>query len=143
MTVPAGYCRQCRKYFIYMSDYERILETGVPLCNIINREDHDQKTITLGRYQLKEESILMQHGYTVNAQDNLSKVTRQQLLGLLIDYDICPKTQIISYLDLFISQRKHMSNMENAISKWEEDREFVNQYKKGTAREVWVKTLKR
>ena len=142
LTIPAGYCKQCRRYFIYMSDYERILELGVPLCNIINVEDTGKKT-TIGRYHLKEESILMQHGYNVNAQENLSKVTRQRLLGLLIDYDICPKTQIVSYLDLFISQRRNMRNMENAISKWKEDRAFVMDYKKGTAREVWIRALKR
>ncbi len=142
LTVPAGYCKQCRRYFIYLSDYERILELGVPLCNIINVEDTGKKT-TIGRYHLKEESILMQHGYNVNAQENLSKVTRQRLLGLLIDYDICPKTQIISYLELFINQRRNMHNMGNAISKWQEDRRFVMDYKKGEAREVWIRALKK
>ena len=33
-SIPAYYCRECDLYFIYNHDYERIKNTGIPLCQI-------------------------------------------------------------------------------------------------------------
>lgn len=142
LTVPAGYCKQCRRHFIFASEYERILEVGVPICNVVNIEEHGHKTYKNPKYDLHETSILMQYGYNVNAQENLSSETRHRILGLLIDYNICTPTKIVSYLNYFIKQRRNRSNMENAISKWEEDIRFVNGYHFGSTKEVWVDELR-
>ena len=143
LTVPAGYCKQCRRHFIFASEYEQILEIGVPICNVVNIEEHTKKsTYKNPKYELKETSVLKQYGYNVGAHDNLSSDTRHRLLGLLIDYNICTPTKIVSYLNYFIKQRRNRSNMENAISKWEEDIRFVNGYRLGSTKEVWVDELR-
>lgn len=61
----------------------------------------------------------------------------------MIDNNILSKSGIISYLDFFIRQRSHMSNMETAISKWEEDEEFVEHYMNWRVYEIWRKAIYR
>lgn len=80
---------------------------------------------------LAQESILMQYGYNVNQMEGLSSTRRQKILAVLIDKSILGKSEIISYLDFFISQRKTQSKFQIAISKWEDDREFVENYRLG------------
>ena len=49
----------------------------------------------------------------------------------MIDKKILRKSEIVSYLDFFISQRQTQSKYQVAISKWEADREFVENYRIG------------
>ena len=44
----------------------------------------------------------------------------------MIDNNILSKSEIISYLDFFINQRAGRSNMELAISKWEQIGNLLN-----------------
>ena len=53
------------------------------------------------------------------------------------------KSEIISYIDSFISQRSSNSRMEVAISKWEADREFVENYKIGQYTQYGVNAIYR
>ena len=53
------------------------------------------------------------------------------------------KSEIISYLDFFINQRNSMSNMEVAVSKWEVDREFVENYRIGQYTQFGVNAIYR
>ena len=86
-----------------------------------------------GKYGMKlaQESILKQYGYNVSKTEDLSDTVRQKILAVLIDNHIVTKNDIISYLDFFVSQRRYQSKYEQAISKWEEDREFVTNYRLG------------
>ena len=61
----------------------------------------------------------------------------------IIDNKILSKSEIISYLDFFINQRSSLWNMTNAISKWEADREFVENYKIGQFMQHGVKAIYR
>ena len=49
----------------------------------------------------------------------------------MIDNDVLTRSEIISYLDFFINQRQYQSKFELAVSKWEADREFVENYRAG------------
>ena len=145
MTVPAGYCRQCGEYFIFMNTYESLLRVGIPVCSIIDPDKDLEEPVGTGKRDYsnyKTESILRQHGYSVSAQEGLSAKARQRILGLLMDYDICSKTRIESYLSFFIDQRRRRPNMEAAISKWKEDLAFVDTYRIGATKEVWVDELR-
>ena len=53
------------------------------------------------------------------------------------------KSEIISYLDFFINQRSSIPMMEVAISKWEVDREFVENYRIGQYTQYGVKAIYR
>ncbi len=131
-TVHAGYCQECEIYFIMESTYLDMLKMGVPTCRIT-----DEKTYLSGEFVdsngLAKHSLLMDYGYNVSQNSNLSSTTRKQILARLIDEQILTKSEIISYLDFFISQRQSMPQYRTAISKWMDDREFV---RSGATREL-------
>lgn len=64
-------------------------------------------------------------------------------LAVIIDNKIMSKSEIISYLDFFINQRSSIPRMEVAISKWEADRDFVENYKIGHYIQFGVKAIYR
>ena len=92
---------------------------------------------------LAQESILMQYGYTVSQEEGLTSARRRKILAVLIDNRILTKSDIISYLDFFINQRKKQKSMEKAIDKWEDDKEFVLEYNKGSYAKFGVKGIYR
>lgn len=81
--------------------------------------------------KLSQESVLMQYGYTVSQEEGLTSARRRKILALMIDNGVLTRSDIISYLDFFINQRKNQHRFEKAIEKWESDREFVSEYKTG------------
>lgn len=85
----------------------------------------------------------MQYGYNVSQTDGLSDKERRSILALLIDNKALSKNEIISYLDFFISQRVGRSSMELAISKWETDREFVENYRIGEYTQYGINAIYR
>lgn len=128
--INVGYCKECNVFFVLESIYEELKKWYVPICKV-----SDVKTYygSNGKYGMKlaQESILKQYGYNVSKTEDLSDTVRQKILAVLIDNHIVTKNDIISYLGFFVSQRRYQSKYEQAISKWEEDREFVTNYRLG------------
>ena len=89
--------------------------------------------------RLAQESILMQFGYTVSQEESLSASRRQKILAVMIDNKVLSKSEIISYLDFFINQSK----FELAVSKWEMDRDFVQEYPTGEYTQFGVNAIYR
>lgn len=141
--ISAGYCPQCNIYFIMESTYENLKRRGIILCRISDRKNYMKMIYSANGIKLAKESILMQYGYNVSQIKGLSKLKRQKILAVIIDNDVLSKSEIISYLDFFIRQRSHMSNMETAISKWEEDEEFVEHYRIGEYTKFGVNAIYR
>ncbi len=112
------------------------------MCRVSDERNY-LKTINMNGMLLANESILMQYGYNVNQEEDLSETTRQALLAFLIDKKIMKKSEIISYLDFFINQRQTQPKYQIAIGKWELDRTFVETYKMGKYEEYGVAGLKR
>ena len=73
----------------------------------------------------------MQHGYNVRKNNDLTSKQRKQLLAILVDTETMTKSEIISYLDFFINQRKTQVKMRDAIEKWQGDRKFIMNYNSG------------
>lgn len=130
IRVNAGYCSNCKIFFIMESTYENLKNKGIPICRVSDEKTY-MKNHSVNGMRLAQESILMQYGYNVNQQDGLSSSRRQKILAVLIDKKILRKSEIVSYLDFFISQRQTQSKYQVAISKWEADREFVENYRIG------------
>lgn len=130
VKISAGYCNECGIFFILDSTYEYLKKLGVPICRICDEKSYLNESYLNG-VELASESILMQHGYNVSQVENLSEEVRHKILAVLIDNKIMHRSDIISYLDFFISQRQNQSRFELAISKWEVDREFVLNYRIG------------
>lgn len=142
VQIPAGYCNQCKTYFIMESTYQELKRMGVILCRITDEKNYLKSALDT-EMQLAQESVLMQYGYNVSQTEGLSQKTRQKILALLIDNKALSKSEIISYLDFFISQRAGRSSMEIAISKWETDREFVENYRIGEYTKYGVNAIYR
>ena len=141
MKVPAGYCKDCNVYFIFDDVYKRILSRGTPICRM-----YDWKAIesgsTAGNMMLAQESLLRQYGYNVNANEGLSSDRRKRILQILVDNHIMTKSEIVSYLKFFISQRKNNSSMKLAVEKWNSDKAFIENYKIGSLQNYYVGSLK-
>lgn len=142
IKISAGYCSQCKVYFILDSTYQSLKKKGMILCRITDEKNYMKGAYVNGML-LAQESVLMQYGYTVSQTEGLSATSRQKILAVIIDNRIMAKSEIISYLDFFISQRSSRSNMEIAISKWEADREFVENYRLGEYTQFGVKAIYR
>lgn len=142
IKISAGYCNECKVYFILNSTYQALKNKGLILCRIT-----DEKSYLKGNYangiRLAKESILMQYGYNTSQTKGLSATGRQKILAVIIDNKIMSKSEIISYLDFFINQRSSQARMELAISKWETDREFVENYKIGQYTQFGVNAIYR
>ena len=120
------------------STYRELRKKGIIACRISDEKTYlsnSQKTM-----KLAHQSILMQYGYNVSQTSELSETVRRKILSILIDNGIMSKTDIISYLDFFISQHKS-EKYHLAIEKWKSDRAFVNEYKKGCFEKYTVGNL--
>lgn len=142
VKISAGYCSECRTYFILESTYQKLKKHGMILCRVTDEKNY-MKSGYINGMKLAQESLLMQYGYNVSQTEGLSATGRQKILAVIIDNKIMAKSEIISYLDFFISQRSSMNNMGIAISKWETDREFVENYKIGQYTQYGVKAIYR
>lgn len=140
IRVSAGYCENCKIYFIMDSTYISLKSKGIIMCRVSDEKNY-MKNYNVAGMTLASESILMQYGYTVNQIDGLGPKRRQKILAIIIDKGILSKSEVISYLDFFISQRQTRSNQQIAISKWEDDREFVEEYKVGEYTKFGVKGI--
>lgn len=130
VKISAGYCEECKVYFIMESTYQNLKSKGIILCRITDEKTYMKSSYVNGML-LAQESILMQYGYNVSQTEGLSATRRQKILAVMMDHDILSRSEIISYLDFFISQRQYQSKFELAVSKWEADREFVESYRWG------------
>ena len=143
VTVAAGYCGNCNIFFIMESAYDKLKMMGVPICRMTEEKIYLKGTAFMNGMKLARESILMQYGYNVNQTEGLSSTQRKKILAVLIDNKILTKADIISYLDFFINQRKKQKSMEKDIDKWEDDKEFVLEYNKGSYEKYGVKGIYR
>lgn len=141
--IPAGYCPKCEMYFILESTYERLLHRGTPMCRVSDEKTYLRASSSANDMQLASESLLMQYGYNVSQVQGLTTVQRQKILSLIMDHGIMTKEEILSYLDFFISQRRNRPQYNIAISKWEQDRQFVSRYGTGFGKTVQVRSIRR
>lgn len=139
--VSAGFCRRCKKYFITEGTFESLKTKGVLLCKVVDKKTYHQ--MESGNYDIRNESELMMYGYSVSKQKGLSPITRHQILAMLIDEGIMPKTRILSYLDYFIRMNRKRASMRDAIGKWEADMRYVSAYKNKAFRSVGVSSIRR
>ena len=101
---------------------------GTPICRVSEEKAYLGGNAYANGMKLAQESILMQYGYTVSQEEGLTSLRRKKILALLVDYKVLTRTEIISYLDFFINQRKYQDRFEKAIAKWEEDQAEVDVY---------------
>lgn len=139
----AGYCPKCNVFFIMESTFQNLKKKGTLICRVSDEKAYLRGNTYTNGMQLAQESILMQYGYTVSQQENLTAASRRKILALLVDNNVLTRSEIISYLDFFISQRKYQVKFKNAIEKWESDREYIAGYNTGNYTRIGVKGIYR
>ena len=132
VNVPAGYCPVCNTFFIMESTYQSLKSKGTPICRVSDEKAYLSDNTFINGMKLAQESVLKQYGYSVSQQEGLSSARRKKILALLVDNEVLTRSEIISYLDFFINQRKDLDKYGRAIDKWESDREFISEYKAGS-----------
>lgn len=85
---------------------------------------------------LRESSILKDYGYDLTS----SQSERQNLLAEMVDLEIVTSKDIIVYLNFFISFQGAKENMFDARRAWEEDCNFIENYKVNPKRFLIAKT---
>lgn len=154
--VPAGYCPDCNMFFIMDNVYRRIRNTGIPICRVMDEKTYIEDQLgsigdeLIGRSsydKLAQESVLHQFGYSVNQVDDLTAVQRHKILAAAVDYNVLTKTEIVSYLEYFINNRKNQRNKDGsfryqvAVNRWREDLEWISDYKTGSFKEIAIKKI--
>ena len=136
IEIPAFYCKNCKLYFIYDSEYKELLKHGIPTCPVHEEIKYFSSTNTFDKYE--SESLLRQFGYNVNSQDNLSTNERRKVIDTVINNGIMNKSDVLSLLNFLASSRKNQYNMQNAVSKWESDIKYTRELNIDDVRRVKV-----
>ena len=145
-SISAGYCHTCKCYFILESDFNKLRNKGIVLCQQITYEVYRQRgPEILNGDELRPESLLHQCGYNVSAAEELTSVQRQEILCRVIDNGLYSTSGICSHLDWLISRNKKITSrdMSTAISKWQEDRLFISKYNPKPQRNLGVSSIRK
>lgn len=126
-TVNATYCPDCQKFYMSETSYQALKKEGIICCKVIEYSDLKNNLSNFNSWQKK--SVLSLYGYNVNKTSGLSVIERQNILKFLIENKILTKHEIISHLESQISIRKNLPSMKDAISKWNNDIDFIHKYK--------------
>ncbi len=129
VKVPAAYCEECNCYYILKSEFDKICEEGVILCQVLRSKIYYEHGLSDLSCFGSGESVLKINGYNVIASQNLSDIQRKMILKNIMDNNILLAHNIASYLDTFISMKLGLPQYNEAIKKWTEDKEFVLHYK--------------
>lgn len=128
ISVPAGYCPICDRYFIMESTYRAIKQRGKILCRV-----SDEKTYLnsgddwfFDSSSMAQESILKQCGYTVAADSWMTEEMRRAILEVIIDDGVCSVGEVLTYLQTFANLKYGQSQYDEAVQKWESDIAYIN-----------------
>lgn len=142
-TFSAGYCNDCKVFFILEKDFKSMKSKGVLLCQLVTETEY-VSTSSTNKFNLKAESLLHRCGYNVNASDELTTIQRQEILARVIDNNLYSISGLLSFLDWLIERANKTSNknLSDAIKKWEADRVFVESYESESQEKVPVIKIK-
>ena len=126
IQLSVNYCYDCNRFFINYVSYEAYRNKyGFLIGNIVLEDD---SKFSFGDTVLSEESPLKLCGYSVNQQDGYSRETRQYIIAKIISRGIMTKSDVIRYLEYFISMNGKRRGNEVAVMKWKQDLEFALAY---------------
>lgn len=138
INVPAVHCKECNQYIILKSDFKSIKQQGILLCHVI-----DKTPEYIAKHQYSScsgtESKLHRLGYNVIKQGyNYTYAQRKIILANIIENYGITQHEILSMLDTNIARKINMPNYDEAVKKWQQDREFVVNYECGSVHEVLI-----
>ena len=140
--LPGWQCETCKCYYILEDDYEKLDRMGVIVAKVYTEKEWKSTQRAGGQFsELNPESILHKLGYNVTASQGLSDSIRQETLATAIDFKLMSKREVIDFLTWLINTRSGIDTMQNAVGKWERDRNFVSNYRLNTREFVRIKSI--
>lgn len=123
-----SYDEKEQNYFVDPAKFRDFLHSkGNPELPIaVHKTENGKYSFDFG--DLNEQSFLTGYGYNVNAGENLSRKTRHEMLTELVDLGIAHPWEIVNHLRWCIHTFS-APKYQNARDKWEEDAEYISQYK--------------
>lgn len=126
IELTVNYCKDCKRFFINYISYDAYKNKyGILIGNIV-LEDEGHNVFS--DVVLAEASPLKLCGYSVSQQDGYSKETRWYIISRIIDRGIMSKSEVIRYLEYFISINGKKKGNQLALSKWKDDLKFTLSY---------------
>ena len=123
VSLNVNYCTDCKRFFISYEEYCHYLKIhGTLLVKIILLQNDDYSDYD---GNLAAASPLKLCGYSVSMEKGLTTTARQNLLTTVIHNGIMKKSEVIRYLNWFITMQGSKFGNEIAKLKWEEDLRFV------------------
>jgi len=138
VNVSAAYCKECNQYIILKTDFKSIKQKGTLLCRVI---DETPEYIAKHKNSSNSgtESNVHRLGYNVIKQGyNYTFKQRKIILANIIENYGITQHEILSMLDTNIARKITLPNYADAVAKWQQDREFVANYKLGDMPEVVI-----
>lgn len=137
-TISACFCYDCCRYTISENEYDSL--GGEPVCDIKwynNKSNYNEELWDFNT----QHSVLYKLGYNVQKQSGLSADMRRQILTDIIKNRRLSKSQVCSYLEVFIKQKRSQPNMKEAVSKWKADLQYIKSVKIDTKQQVEIKSI--
>ncbi len=142
IKINVNYCQNCRKYYLGLREYERYRERfGPVLGNFSFPKGFSKGSVKASA--LSNESPLKMCGYEVNKQVGLSARQRHLILANMMDRGILSKPRVIEYLQFFIRWREKNPSMRDACRKWNEDLDWVRNYRIDKQRRFIIADVRR
>lgn len=136
-NIPAAYCKECDAYFVLKKDYKIAKSNGKILCPIIDlTREVTQKSKT--KNLSSSESRVHQLGYNVQKGSEYTKEQRQLILANIMENTNISKHEIESCITRPMMQHKNQANYADAVLAWQQDLEFVKNYRHGDIPEVII-----
>lgn len=128
-VIDAYYCQDCKAYYINENVYNALKQKGNLMCQVFTPQSFEEykKNNDYGA-NLLPEGVLHIAGYNVGQADNLSEVERHKILEYIMESGLLKKNEILFRLNEFIKAKESMPNMELAVSKWKNDRDWLRGY---------------
>lgn len=136
--IPIMYCQTCGVYYLLEETYKDLGAKGRIRAKILSYQVYRKQGNT--EFDgLNEYSPLREYGYNVSEKTGYSDQQRQSILEDIIDYHILDKDMVLYYLDLFVKMNNNRAV--NAVSKWKMDRNYIANYKIGSAKKVKIGSI--
>ena len=140
IEINIQYCYACNEYFISEAQFEKFKKIYGTLLGNFEFTDTLQNRGAIYKLNNKESKLHL-NGYNVNQNSTLSTDERRRILRFVIDSNIITKSEVIYYLSMFIERSKNRKSFQTAISKWQNDLDWVNLYKLDLQQPVWIDTI--
>lgn len=119
------YCKNLNIYYFDEKELPRLLKLGKLQCKICTDETFSNKSTALS--EQAAQSLLNKCGYNVQSgsSQELRADERRLILDGVIRNEVYPYEELKKFLQWLIYVRKNRKDMSRAISKWQEDIEYL------------------